>query len=129
MGGKSSSSASQSTNNIDKRVATESGTVIQDASNITVTDGGIVGDALNTVRVADALHAEGFEKLLGLAEKLTTKTQDTASGLTGRYTQDVLQGVTSLKASQEGRFQEQTIVILGIAGAVAAVAMAKKKGG
>lgn len=132
MGGSSKSSASQQTNNTDKRQVNESGIAVSaDNSSVSLNvqslDAGIVGKALETVQIADATNADGFGKLLSLAEKLTTKSQDTATTMAARYTDDVLSGVKGVKDAEAGRLDQQTIVVLGLAGAaVAAVAMAKR---
>lgn len=75
-GGSSSSSSNASTTvTTDKRLAIESGIGISSDSstvNVTTLDAGIVAKALDTVASADATAGQGFDKLLGLADKLFT---------------------------------------------------------
>lgn len=153
MGGRSSSDSSQTTHNTDKRLVNESGVAVSaDSSNVTLAvetlSDDVVKSAFDYAKTKDATNAAGWElmldssagnyaklvdaqstgfgDLLSLVDKLTTKTQDTASTLAARYTDDVMSGVTSIKAEQEGRFDQQTIVILGVAAVVGLVALNRK---
>jgi len=130
MGGKSSSQANQTTTYTDKRLVNESGNAIS-AENSTIDvnveslDADIVNKALDTVQVADASNADGFSKLLTLADKLTSTTQSTAATMAGTYQNDVLKGVARAKAEDAGRLDQQTIVVLGVA-AVAGIVLMKR---
>lgn len=133
MGGRSSSSANQTSNvtNTDKRFANESGVAISSEGssinlNLESVDKDIVGKALETVQVSDASNAEGFSKLLTLADKMTTKTQETAASMAGTYQNDVMKGIASGKTEDAGRLDQQTIVVLALAGVAGAVAIARK---
>ena len=124
--GKSSSTAS-TTNNTDARIANDSGVAVSGSGNsinVETVDAQIVGQALDTVQISDALTADQFNKLLDVAgglfaggERLIGQTQ---SAVADAYSQ----AQTDAKSTIDNR----TIVVLGVAaaGAVAAFALRKK---
>lgn len=153
----SSSDQITETNYIDRRGVNESGLMATEGSfiantshtnvtnNIQALDREIVNRALDTVAASDATNGEGFSRLLGVADKLfantndTTfgilgaaermfnRTTDTASSMAGRYTQDVMQGVSQTTADRTGSIDQKTMIVLGVAGAVALVAINMRK--
>lgn len=135
-GGKSSSSSANTSNtyNTDKRIATDSGFVATEGSSINATfqsvDADLVKKALDTVSASDAISGDGFarlldsqdtgfDKLLSVAEKLTTKTQDNATALTSRYQADVLDAYSRSQSDKAGGIDQKTMIVLGITGAAA----------
>lgn len=131
-GGKSSSSSTQTTttNNIDRRQVVAEGGIglASDGATINVEtiDAGIVKAALDTVKADDATNGAGFDKLLGLAERLFTgagevinKTQDTALGQ--------IAALNTAANDATGKIDQKTLMIAG-AVAVGALFVMKKKG-
>lgn len=139
MGGKSSSQANQTSNttNLDKRFVNESGLAISaEGSSISLQmlDEAIVSEALRTVQYSDALTAGGFDKMLSLVDSVTSKTHstaenlaNTAAGMAGSYSDDVMKGVASTVSEREGRFDQQTIVILATVAVAGMVFYSRKK--
>lgn len=134
-GGSSSSSNQTTTNNTDKRLVVETGTGISsEGSTITINslDAGIVSQAMDAVKVADATSGQGFSALMSLADKLFTgagnlvgATQQATLDMaysTQQATQDAYQTAT---AEKSGSIDNKTIMILG-AVAAAAFVMGKK---
>lgn len=127
-GGGSSSSQSSTTQNTDKRIAVEQGIGISsDSSTISVQalDAGIVGQALETVQLADATAGDGFNRLLGLADKLFatgSKVLETGQATTLAQVGALSQAQTDAK----GNINQNTMVILAIAGVAAAYALKGK---
>lgn len=127
MGGKSSSKAATTTNTtaVDKRLVVDGNSVgiSAEGSNVTVNtlDAGIVGKALDTVQAADATNGEGFDKLLGLADKLFTQGGELISN-TSQATLQQVAALNTAQNDQKGAIDQKTIMVLGIAGAVAIVA-------
>lgn len=132
MGGKSSSKSDQTTvtNNTDRRIANDGGLVAQDGSILSATfntlDPEIVAKALDTVSASDALSGQGLSQILQLADKLTTKTQDSATALTSRYQADVLDAYSRSEADKTGGIDQKTMILLG-GGALAALVMINRK--
>ena len=145
MGSKSNST--QATNNYDQRVAVQDGIGISgDRNSITetfttntsttnnITDGGIVSRGLGTVDnavdralksvdLAGANNQEGFNKLLGVAESLWTKSE----GLIGQTQKSVADAYSQAQTDKAGTIDNKTIIVLAVAGA-AALAFASRKG-
>lgn len=115
-GGGGSSSSASTTNNIDKRVAVDSGVGLSgDGSSIVITDGGIVSRALDTVDVANATNADGFGKLLAASENLfNNSTKAVAGAYSNALTEKTGAGIDN-----------KTLIVLAVAGA-AAVVLAKR---
>lgn len=125
---KSSSSSSSTTNNTDKRIAVETGIGISsDGSNITVEalDGDIVTKALDTVKAADATAGAGFQQLLTLADKLFTGAGQVVE-TTQATTLEQIKSINTAQNDSKGAIDQKTIIVLGIAGAVAYAATRKK---
>lgn len=125
MGGKSSSNAT-TTNNIDKRIAVESGIgVSADNSAVTlnVLDGGIVNEALKTVQINDALGAEGFNKLLSVAENLFNRGEN----LIGQTQKSVADAYSQAQTDAKSTIDNRTIVVLGVAAAAVGIFALRKK--
>lgn len=133
MGSRSKSSANQTTttNNIDRRLVNESGIVATEGSTlnatITTVDADIVDRAMRSVDLATANNNDGFTRLLDSAEKMFGKSTETASTMASRYTQDVMQGISSGLSDAKGTFDQKTIIILGVAAAAAVVAVKYKR--
>lgn len=143
--GGSSSSASSSdqttnTTNTDKRIATESGLVategssISSVTNIQSLDKDIVSKALETVQVADATNGDSFNGLLNLADRFLTATKesgrmttDAATTLAGRYTADVMDGISKATADKTGSIDQKTMMVLATVAGVAFVASRRSK--
>ena len=131
-GGDSSSSNTNTTQttttNVDKRQVLNGGVgVTSDQSTVTVTnntlDAGIATAAIDAVKSADVVNGDGFDKLLGLADKLftgagqiLTKTQDTALGQ--------IASLNTAANDSKGAIDQKTIVVIALAG-VAALALRK----
>lgn len=124
-GGSSSSSTATTTQttttNVDKRLALNSGIGIssdQSTVNVQALDGEVVKKALDTVSAADATAGAGFEKLLGLADKLFT-----GAGQVISKTQDAslaqLATLNTAANDQRGTIDQKTIIVLAVAGAAA----------
>lgn len=137
MGGKSSSKSnattttSTTTNNVDKRLAIETGIGISsDGSTINVQalDGAIVSEALDVVKNADAVSGAGFSQLLTLADKLFT-----GAGAVVETTQETalesIKAVNTAANDSKGSIDQKTIIVLGIAaaGAFMVAKMGKRK--
>lgn len=130
MGGKSSSSASsQTTNNQDNRVAVQDGIGLSASSGnvinvtTTTTDAAIVGRALQTVDMSNATLGEGFEGLLAAADNLFTRGES----LIGQTQKSVADAYGQAQTNKAGTIDNRTIIVLGVAGAVALYAINRKK--
>lgn len=130
MGGKSSSSASsQTTNNQDNRVAVQDGIGLSASSGnvinvtTTTTDAAIVGRALQTVDMSNATLGEGFEGLLAAADNLFNRGES----LIGQTQKSVADAYGQAQTNKAGTIDNRTIIVLGVAGAVALYAINRKK--
>lgn len=127
-GGGSSSSTASTTTNTDKRIAISDGIGISSDSstvNVQTVDAGIVTKALETVNMADATNGQGFQALLGLADKLFT----TADGTLKTTQATTLAQVGALNTAQndaKGSIDQKTIIVLAVAGAAAMFAFKRK---
>lgn len=111
-GGGGSSSSSQTTNNSDKRISIRDGTAVSgDGSTVNITDGGIVSRALDTVDVANATNAEGFDKLLAASQNLFNNS---TKAVAGAYE-------TALTEKAGTGIDNKTMIVLAVAGAAALV--------
>lgn len=148
MGGKSSSSSASNTYNTDKRNAVQDGIGVSgDGSSVAVsiTDGGIVSRALDSIDLNNANQAEGFTQLLDASgELLGTITNSQASGfdklvsvagdlftqgqnLIGTTQKAVADAYSVAQNDKAGTIDNRTIIVLAVAGA-AALAFIKRKG-
>lgn len=124
---KSQANQTSITENTDKRIVNESGVVATEGSVVNATierlDADIVESAISANR-------DGFSNLLDVVDRLTTKTQDSATAMAGRYTQDVLQGISQVGADKNGTIDQRTMIILGggAMAALVAIQYAKRKG-
>lgn len=137
---KSSSQANQTSNstNIDNRIANgPGGLVLKDSGGATVniTDAGIVqnalfsvdrslgsvdsavGAALKTVQMSDATNADGFGKLLNLADKLIGETSATGERLIAQTNNSVMDAYRNAKTDATGAIDQKTIVVIVLAAA------------
>jgi hypothetical protein len=128
----SSSQANQTTttNNVDRRLVNESGIVAAEGSivNAEFIDAGAVKAAFDFATNSDAINGAGFNKLLDVAEKLTTKTQDNATTLSSRFQDNVMDAFERAKTTANGSIDQKTMIILGVT-AAAALALMNRKGG
>lgn len=122
-GGGGSSSSSSSTSNQDNRVAVQDGIGLSASSGnvITVTDGGIVARALDSVDLNNATAAEGFSKLLDAAESLWERGEN----LIGTTQKHVADAYSQAQTDKAGTIDNRTIIVLAVAGA-AALILAKR---
>lgn len=125
-GGDSKSSSSTSTTNIDKRMAVGNGAIGASSENstvsITTTDSGIVSRALDSVDVASATTAQGFDALLNAADKLFNRGQN----LIGQTQQAVAEAYQQAQTTKQATIDNRTLIVLAVAGAAAVVAMKRK---
>jgi len=129
-GGSTSSNSSQATTttNTDKRIANgPGGLVAQDGSAITLNSTSnieslsddVVKAAFDYAAVTDAKNGAGFSKLLDVADKLTTKTSDTATALSSRFQDNVLDAFERAKTSTSGSIDQKTMIVLAVTAAAA----------
>jgi len=105
-----------------------SNNVTNTTTNNTTADPAIAKAAFDFAAGNDARNGEGFDKLLDAARELTVKTQDSATSMAARYQGDVMQAIDSARNTTPGGIDNKTMIILGVAGAVAVAAMAGKRG-
>jgi len=127
-GGSTSSNSSQATTttNTDKRIANGPGGIVaQDGSSINVQSlsDDVVKAAFDYAAVTDAKNGAGFSKLLDVADKLTTKTNDTATTLSSRFQDNVLDAFDRAKTSASGSIDQKTMIVLAGTAAAALVFM------
>lgn len=124
--GKSSSNAA-TTNNTDKRLVTGEGSLGVSADNSSVTvnmlDGGIVSEALKTVQISDAISADGFGKLLNVAETLFNQGQN----LIGQTQSAVAQAYSQAQTDAKSTIDNRTVIVLGVAAAAVGIFALRKK--
>lgn len=155
-GGGGGSSSSQASSNYDNRVAVQDGiglsasnnntvsTTNQSWLNVTTTDAGIVSRGLDTVdkglagmlgtitntnnqafTVVDSaldFSSESFSKLLETQKSMF----DTSQGLIGQTQKSVADAYAQAQTEAKGTIDNKTIMVLGVAAAVALVAMNQK---
>lgn len=109
-GGGGSSSSSSSTTNTDKRLAVGDGGagISGDGSSITITDGGIVSRALDTLDVANATNADSFGALL----EASTKLFDRGENLIGMTQKSVADAYASATINKSGAIDQKTMMVL-----------------
>lgn len=150
-GGGSESSSSQSTSNVDRRIAVQDGIGVSGDANAlqltsttntttNVLDAGAIreafgfgrsalstagdtfGRALDSVDVSNATLGQGYEQLLGAAEKLF----DRGETLIGQTQQAVADAYTRAQDTAKGTIDNRTIIVLAVAGAAAAALIATR---
>lgn len=110
IGGKSSSANSSADNRV------TAGTIGISGSGNTVTDGGIVARALDTVDLSNAIGLEGFTKLLDVGESLIGRTQTL-----------VADAYSQASTDQDKTIDNRTIIVLAAA-VVAGLYVLNKRG-
>lgn len=125
MGSKSSSK--QSSSNYDNRVAVQDGIGLSYSSgntiNVETLDAEIVGKALDSVNVSNALNSDNFTKLLDVQKDMF----NTSQGLIGQTQQAVADAYSQAQTDAKGTIDNRTMIVLGIA-AAAVVVMINQKG-
>lgn len=136
-GGGSRSSSAQSTSNIDRRIAVQDGIGISGDSNAlelitntttNVLDGGAikgafettestVSRALDSVDVSNATLGQGYDRLLGAAERLF----DRGGELIGQTQKSVADAYVRAQDTSRGTIDNRTIIVLAVAGAAAVI--------
>jgi len=133
-GGNSSSSTTNLTEQVDRRLAIGNGSMGLAGDNsffsINQTDGGIAKAALDFAAGADASNGDGFSKLLSTASGLFKMQSDNATSLAGQTQQAVLSAYTNAASDKTSTIDNRTLVILALAAAGIAVAffMSKRAG-
>lgn len=128
-GGGSSSSTASTTTNVDKRLALEQGIAIssdQSTVNVQALDAGIVEKALDTVSIADASNAQGFNSLLSLADKFITGAGDVIK-TTQATTLAQVGALGTAQNDARGTIDQKTMIVLAVAGVGALWAFNRKK--
>ena len=134
-GGSTSSSSNQSTTtqNTDARIANESGVIAQGGStinyNVQSVDKDVAKAALDFATATNATNGDGFTKLLDTVDRLTTKTADTATTLSSRFQDNVMDAYSRAKADAAGGIDQKTMIVLGVTAAAALVAINMKRKG
>jgi len=124
-GGGGGSRSSQTSNNYDQRVAVQDGVGLS-ASNgnvISITDGGIVKDALNAVNISTAVNGDGFSKLLDVTQNIFNRSE----ALIGQTQKSVADAYSQAQTDAKGTIDNRTIMVIAVAG-MAAFAYANRKG-
>lgn len=91
--------------------------------NIQATDAEIAKQAFEFAKAGDATQAQGFDGLLGLAERLF-QSGEKIIGQTQDRVADAYANAGALSIDQAGRFDNKTIVVLAGMGAAAVAALA-----
>lgn len=135
-GGGGDSESRQSSSNYDQRVAVQDGIGLSGSSGNTISvqtvDAQIVGKALDSVNVSNALGADNFSKLLeksgdmfGQSLDAMTKVFNEGQGLIGQTQKAVADAYGQAQNDKAGTIDNRTIIVLAVAGAAALVAMNK----
>lgn len=127
-GGGGASSSDNTTNNVDKRLAVDSGAGITgDNSSIVIqatsTDAGIVSRALDSIDSNNATNAEGFNQLLSAADRLFNRGES----LIGTTQKTVADAYAQAQTTKAGTIDNKTLIVLAVAGAATVYAIARKK--
>jgi hypothetical protein len=125
-GGGGASSSDNTTNNVDKRLAVDSGAGITgDNSSIVIqatsTDAGIVSRALDSIDSNNATNSEGFNQLLSAADRLFNRGENLI-GTTQKTVADA-----QAQTTKAGTIDNKTLIVLAVAGAATVYAIARKK--
>ena len=120
------SKSSQASSNQDNRVAVQDGIGLSYSSgntiNVETVDAEIVGKALDSVNVSNALNSDNFTKLLDVQKDMF----NTSQGLIGQTQKSVADAYAQAQTEARGTIDNKTIMVLGVAAAVALVAMNQK---
>jgi hypothetical protein len=92
-------------------------------TNTSMSDSGAIKAAFDFAIGNNATNGQGFDKLLTTAAELTKTTQDNATSLANRFTDNVAQAWDTAKTTTPGGIDNKTMIILGVAAAAALVAM------
>ena len=90
-------------------------------TNVSVTDGGIVARALDSIDVNNATNAEGFTKLLDTAGSWFSQGQS----LIGQTQKSVADAYAQAQTEAKGTIDNKTIMVIAVA-AVAGLAFVNK---
>lgn len=125
-GGGGDSKSSQSTSNYDNRVAVQDGIGLSSSNgntiNVQTVDAEVVGKALDSVNISNALGADNFTKLLEAGKDMF----NTSQGLIGQTQKAVADAYGQAQNDKAGTIDNRTIIVLAVAGAAALVAMNHK---
>lgn len=117
FGGKSSSAQSSTTNNLDNRVAVQDGVGVSNSTGtaITITDGGIVSRALDSVDLSNATMSDGYRTLIDAATEVFNRGQ----GLIGQTQAAVADAYGQAQTAKAGTIDNRTLIALAVAGVAA----------
>lgn len=113
FGGKSSSAQSSTTNNTDARVAVQDGVGVSNNTGtaITITDGGIVSRALDSVDTSNATMSQGYETLIEAATEVFNRGQ----GLIGQTQAAVADAYSQAQTDKSSTIDNRTLIALAVA--------------
>lgn len=116
FGGSSKSSSSNTTNNLDNRVAVSSGVGLSSSNGNTInlTDGGIVSRALDSVDMSSANLGAGYQSLIDAADSLFQRGES----MIGQTQQHVADAYRNAETDKGGALDQKTIIILAAVGVV-----------
>jgi len=125
---KSSSTSNTTTTVTDRRIVADAGAIGLSSDNSTINiqtlDAGIVGQALDTVNVGVTGLGEGFESLLNLAGDLFSQGGELIK-TTQEQATSAVEAINTAANDREGSIDQKTMIVLAVAGAVAAFAFKK----
>lgn len=113
FGGKSSSAQSSTTNNTDARVAVQDGVGVSNSTGtaITITDGGIVSRALDSVDTSNATMSQGYQTLIEAATEVFNRGQ----GLIGQTQAAVADAYSQAQTDKSSTIDNRTLIALAVA--------------
>lgn len=113
FGGKSSSAQSSTTNNTDARVAVQDGVGVSNSTGtaITITDGGIVSRALDSVDTSNATMSQGYQTLIDAATEVFNRGQ----GLIGQTQAAVADAYSQAQTDKSSTIDNRTLIALAVA--------------
>lgn len=85
-------------------------------------DGGVIGKAFDYAAGVDATTGGVMADVLGLADRLSARSTDSATSLASRFQDNVLQAYDGAKNTTPGGIDNKTMIVLAVAGAVAVMA-------
>lgn len=125
-GSSSSSTSSTTTNNTDRRLVVDGSSAGVSANsstvNVTQTDHGAISSAMQILSAGQDRTGDSFDRVVGLADTLLRGSLSVVQDSTGV----VSQAYETARNTQTGSIDQKTMIVLGIAGAVAVVAWSKK---
>lgn len=92
----------------------------------TTLDGGVIGKAFDFAKGLDATQGGVMADVLGLADRLSARSTDSATNLASRFQDNVLQAYDGAKNTTPGGIDNKTMIVMAVAGAVAVMAMSKR---